>query len=207
MDVYTNESFPCPNCHSRLRRVLLNKGKAASGDCRSECEGCKRFWGWVSPATVASLRTEKSPAGGAAGQPPAISAKPGATPAQACATSREPAPNAGELAGITPPEVWVYVSRKLDLEWLPNAPLWAAPVVRFGATWFYRLTPAVLAWLDAAGRQIEDAVLAGKVGIDQLDAYLAVMAEVWRFADRVFDPAATRAVPAKLPEVPAVPAG
>lgn len=104
---------------------------------------------------------------------------------------------------------WPLVSKKLDLEWVPNAPFWAAPVIRLGATWFYRLTPGVLAWLEAAGQVLEHQVVAGRVGRDQLDVYLAVMTEVWRFAEAALDPEAVRAAraaPPTLPEVPYVPA-
>lgn len=101
------------------------------------------------------------------------------------------------------------MSKKLDVEWLPNAPLWAAAVIRFGATWFYRLTPDVVAWLEACGPPLEAAVLAGKAGRDQVDEYVAVMLEVWRFAGAVFEPAElaeARAVRTpRLPEVPAIP--
>lgn len=48
---------------------------------------------------------------------------------------------------------------------------------------FYRLTPAVLAWLERAGESLEAAVLAGRVDAGQLDEYLAAMDEVWRFAN------------------------
>lgn len=142
------------------------------------------------------------PAGKPTGQPLATSDEAGATP-------RNVAMTGAESRLITPPEAWPYTSKRLDLEWVPNAPIWSAPLIRFGSTWFYRVTPAVVAWLDAAGRQLEDSVVAGKAGRDQLDVYLAVMIEVWRFADAVFDPAelaAARAVTPKLPEVPAIPA-
>jgi hypothetical protein len=105
--------------------------------------------------------------------------------------------------------VWPYVSKRLDLEWVPNAPFWSAPVIRFGAVWHWRLTPAMVVWLEAAGRQLEEQVVSARVARDQLDVYIRVMDEVWLFAAAAFDLAelaAARAKPPTLPEVPAVPA-
>lgn len=87
-----------------------------------------------------------------------------------------------------PPDLWLYVSRRLDLAHVPNAPLWAVAVFTEGRSGgrppvaFYRVTPAVLAWLERAGERLEAEVLAGREPRSQLDAYLDAMNVVWRFA-------------------------
>lgn len=186
----------CPACKGTETRLVRPVRAKASELCRIECAGCRRFVGWAEGNTGKEVIATKSAIPLPAGQPPAV-------PAPA---PRDPTP----APRGTPPEAWLYVSKKLDAEWLPNAPLWAAAVVRLGERWFYRLTPDVVAWLEAAGPPLEAQVLAGKAGRDQADAYVAAMNEVWRFAREVFEPAElaeARAVRTpRLPEVPAIPA-
>lgn len=56
------------------------------------------------------------------------------------------ASEASEASGS--PEHWLYLSKRLDLIELPSS--LAGDVVRVGPTPYYRLTPAVLAWLEHA---------------------------------------------------------
>jgi hypothetical protein len=111
---------------------------------------------------------------------PVVVTSPTTSPQQSCYPwVRDPA----ELAS---PTAWLYVSRRLDLEWLPNEPLWAAVSLTIGLatgpTAFYRLSPAVLVWLETAGEQLEGQWRAGKVERSQVDEYLAAMDTVWEFA-------------------------
>lgn len=121
---------------------------------RIECVGCYRFVGYVSNEV-----------------PPARPA------------SADPVPVAGlGHQPIEQPSAWLYVSKRLDLESLPNVPMWAAPVITFNDTAYYRLTAAVLAWLEAAGDGLATQVAAGRAERGQLDAYLTAMDVVWEFA-------------------------
>lgn len=122
--------------------------------------------------------------------------------------------------GTPPPASWLYVSKRLDLEWLSNVPLWWAPVITFAggdsdlsttapgvnSTAFYRISPAVVAWLEAAGLSLEATCISGQTDRGQLDAYLEAMAVVWRFTDQYLHPDTMRAVRGQpgivLPEVP-----
>lgn len=195
-------SVPCLRCGGTEKRLITEKRVATISPVRIVCAGCGRFIGWGAPNTGNLIAPSKTAIPLPTGQSPATLATDPLNPLEAGSTSIHP-------SLITPPEAWPYTSKRLDLEWVPNAPFWSAPVIRFGTTWFYRVTPTVVAWLEAAGRQLEDAVVAGTAGRDQLEVYLAVMADVWRFADAVFDPAelaAARSVPAKLPDVPYLPA-
>lgn len=108
------------------------------------------------------------------------------------------------------PSTWLYVSKRLDLQWLPNEPLWAVPVLTIesaiGVTVFYRLSARVLNWLTQAGHQLERQWESGELARDQLDAYLEAMGSVWTFAGEHLSEAArdrARLLPASLPEVDA----
>lgn len=185
----------CPACKGTETRLVRPVRAKASELCRIECAGCRRFVGWAEDNTQNPATLTKTAIPLPAGRPPG---DPAPGPRGAALGRRRPAP-----------EAWLYVSKQLDLEWLPNAPLWAAAVIRLGERWFYRLTPDVVAWLEGAGPQLEAHVLAGKAGRDQVDAYVAAMLEVWRFAREAFEPAElaeARAVRTpRLPEVPAIP--
>jgi hypothetical protein len=94
--------------------------------------------------------------------------------------------------------VWLYLTRRLELADVPNDPPWVVPAFWLGEVVYYRLTPAVLAWLEAAGEKLD-------AGGQR--AFVEAMAPVWEFAERWLDPGevsrARRAVPpAGLPEPP-----
>lgn len=103
------------------------------------------------------------------------------------------------------PLAWLYVSKRLDLDWLPNTPFWSGEVITFGATAFYRLTSQVLVWLEAAGDVLESHYRAGQVDHGQLVEYVNAMEVVWLFArshlqrDSVV---AARLQPPSLPDSP-----
>lgn len=127
------------------------------------------------------------------------------------------------------PQAWLYVSKRLDLQWLPNTSLWAAPVLTIGLTTgsvtgsatgsaglplvvYYRLSAQVLTWLNEAGHHLQQLWETGKVDRSQLDAYCEAMGVVWEFAGRHISEAArdaareaVRSRPASLPEVNAGP--
>lgn len=105
---------------------------------------------------------------------------------------------------------WLFVSRRLDLVYLPSHPLFAAPVILIGDRPHYRLTPAVVAWVERMGGVLDERVRAGQLPADQLAEYAAALHAVWRFADAVFPAAdlhASRAAAAPLPAVPRLPDG
>jgi hypothetical protein len=108
------------------------------------------------------------------------------------------------------PPAWLYVSKRLQLEYLPNTPLWSAPVITFGdtsiPTALYRLSARVLVWLEKAGDQLEAAWQNGLIARTEIDAYCNAMAEVWAFAGEHLRGEAVRAVrPSKIaPTLPDV---
>lgn len=113
---------------------------------------------------------------------------------------------------IGSPQVWLYVSKRLDLVSLPNEPLWAVPVLTIesatAVTVYYRLTSQVLTWLTQAGYHLQQLWEADKVDRNQLDAYCEAMGTVWGFAGTHLSEAAkdrARLLPASLPEVDAGP--
>lgn len=87
-----------------------------------------------------------------------------------------------EVVTPTPAASWLYVSKRLDLEWLPNEPLWASPVIRMGETAYYRLSARTLVWLNVSGLSLERQWQADRLPRDQLNAYLEAMGTVWHFA-------------------------
>lgn len=179
----------CPACKGTERRIVTGLRAAPSGSVRIECAGCRRFIGWGEDDATTGTAAAKNAIPLPAGQPAASLAQ--------------------TFAERSDLPWWPYCSKKLDLEWVPNVALWAAPLIRFGGAWHWRLSPAVVVWLEAAGRLLEDQAVAGKVGREQLDEYLKVMADVWRFAEVAFelaDLAAARVKPPILPEVPYAPA-
>lgn len=119
---------------------------------------------------------------------------------------RPSSPSPGE------PQAWLYLSRRLDLLFVPNEPPWVVtlftygplpPVVR-GAHLdqpkpppapvpYYRLTPSVLVWFERAGVHLEAELLAGRYQRAQFDEYVAAMVEVWSFADAWMDVGEVRA--------------
>lgn len=108
------------------------------------------------------------------------------------------------------PSWWLYVSRRIDVFEVPNEPLW--DVVAF--TWskagdpkptpYYRLTPQVITWLDAAGAALERQVLTGQASRDQLDLFIESMNPVWVFSGRCLDRAAVRSARLEPPSLPLV---
>lgn len=70
---------------------------------------------------------------------------------------------------------WLYASKRLELITLPAGRV--LPVVVFGTTPFYHITPAVADWFEHAGRALE----ARKAPADQIALYVAAMIEVYAY--------------------------
>ena len=103
---------------------------------------------------------------------------------------------------------WLYLSRRLDLAWLPDRPFYAMSVIILGDRPHYRLTPGVVAWVERMGVVVQERVRAGQLGPDQESEYITALQAVWAFADAFLDAAevrAARAAAAPLPAVPWVP--
>ena len=97
------------------------------------------------------------------------------------------------------PNQWLYVSRKLDLIFLPSSSL---NTVGVGATTYYRLTAAVVVWIENA---IADRDESGRhFTPDELQSVISAQDVIYRFArDRFADgelDAARRAGPQPLPD-------
>lgn len=120
---------------------------------------------------------------------------------------------------MTPPEAWLYVSKKLDLITLPPSPLFG-PTLTLGDVTYYRATPAVLRWLLAAERPFAERLhakaAAGEIGfpesVRQARAYYGGVAAVRAFVTRVWGEDAVRAelakaTPPALPDAGRVPDG
>ena len=114
-----------------------------------------------------------------------------------------------ERALLPHPSLWLYTSKKLDIEWIPNAPIWAAEVITFGIIPYFRLTARVLVWLEVAGQTLQRGLLADVIPRSQMDAYLAAMDIVYEFAcayisveDVRAARQAARTVEVTLPDVP-----
>lgn len=93
---------------------------------------------------------------------------------------------------IGSPDSWLYVSKRLDLEWFPNTPLWSSsvisihsagtPTVPATVTVYYRLSARTLNWLEKAGYSLERQWLSGSLPRTELDTYLTAMHAVWTFS-------------------------
>lgn len=98
-------------------------------------------------------------------------------------------------------ESWLYVSARLDVTHLPAD---ALPVVWVGTEEYYRLSPAVLVFFEAAGDQLARR----NPPPDQIEAYSRGMVALYRFAEEHWPAAeidAARAAGAKpLPSADAV---
>lgn len=141
---------------------------------RIECAGCSRFAGYVT--------NEMPPP-----QPDPVE--------QASRVSAE--------RRQTEAATWLYVSKRLDLQLLPNVPMWNAEAISLGGVIYYRLTADVLAWLEAAGESLITEVTAGRVDGDQLDAYLEAMGTVYAVGSPCIsapDLVTARAHPPSLPQ-------
>ncbi len=162
----------CPKCGCESTKTIPTKQSESVGSCRVECVKCSRFVRWE----------DASPGG------PRES-----TPVASTTTT-------SVIVEIAQPDLWLYVSRRLDLAWVPSGPhdrLWAVPVFTQGSTdtprAFFRLSPAVLVWLKLAGEHLERETVAGRADRGQLDAYLEAMNEVWCFATKNLSGDAVRA--------------
>ncbi len=183
--------YRCPRCGCEAVETAPTLHKSAGERVRMECAKCKRFVGWkAAPPRNA--------------EPNAPSARV-AVPLPAPSTTPAP-PAAVPFAPLAPAELWLYVSKRLELKWLPNVSLWSGEVIAFGpearTVPFFRLSPTLLVWLERAGAHLERECLAGAVPRDQLDAYLDAMTYVWAFAERHIDPAAVHAARTTKPELP-----
>lgn len=179
---------PCPKCGATTVAVRRGVGAAPAGSDRIECGGCGRFVGWKSGSDTGSEKSSGSVVSGAV-----------SNGGEAVATSEE----------LGTPDAWLYVSKRLDLEYLPNTPLWSLPVISITAVGhspalYYRLCAAVLAWLEAAGEILERKLNAGELYAYEVTNYVEHMQPVWAFAQRWLSEAAVsqarRLVSKKLPE-------
>lgn len=109
---------------------------------------------------------------------------------------------AANECGVTSPEAWMYVSKRLNVVYLPNVPLWSGECLTLGAVAYYRLTAEVLAWLELAGVALERQHLARQLPEGQLDEYLRVMNEVWVFAGRHIGGSEVRRARSEVAELP-----
>lgn len=187
--------YRCPRCGCEAVVALPTLHKRDGEAVRMECAKCKRFAGWKA---APPRNAEPDP-------PSAPVAAPAPVPALAPSTTLAP-PAADPFAPLAPAEFWLYASKRLDLKWLPNVPLWSGEVIAFGpearTVPFFRLTPTLLVWLERAGEHLERECLTGAVPRDQLDAYLDAMRDVWAFAERHIDSAAVHAARTTKPELP-----
>src|SRR5262249_26912269 len=170
----------CPRCGVVEVRVLRGKHSAASGSARIECAGCGRFLGW-SDQEIRNLGRmgDATQNVAAAGQAVTI---PEGVPATIPGPVSDPIPV---------PDCWLYVSKRLDLEWVPVAPIWSAPAIWFTTgtqptpTPHYPLTPAVIPWLERAGEQLELRAAAPNArgdDVNQAAEFVRLMKPVWDFA-------------------------
>lgn len=180
----------CARCQTEATRVLRGRHQSAAGAARIECAGCGRFVGWDDGNTSDPVRTEN-----------------------ATEATRDVAPATLGVAA-TAASVWPYLTRRLDLTWLPNVPFWGEPVILFTPVpnppsapnpppvVYYRLTPSLLAWLERAGEQLETAG-----DIVQAAEFVLLMVPIWEFAATHLPPAelaaARRGPTPVLPEPPA----
>lgn len=148
----------CPRCKSSDTKTIPPAANAPNGCGRVECVKCGRFVRWE----VASKETRKVVA---SDQPANIPDKPELITEE-----------------LGTPDLWLYVSKRLELEYLPNVHLYQLSAISFGSTTFYRLSARVLVWLSVAGEQLEASTLKGEYPREQFDEYLTKMDVVWAFA-------------------------
>lgn len=190
----------CPRCGHHVTRVIPPSGQINTRPARIECAKCGRFVGWSAPAKI----IPETKAADAPIPPPIPPGQPLADTAAA-----------EHARASAPPDLWLYVSRRLDLEWFPNHPFYASPTIALRSpdafpdgpfTTYYRLTPRVFVWLEAAGMSMEQMVLAGSVSRQQLAEYLRLMETVTEFATTHLDPReladARRAARERVPTLP-----
>lgn len=190
--IVESAAVPCPGCGSTVIRTLLVAKRA-----RRECVGCARFVGWATEpidAAIVAKATDKVDRATCETPGPSASDLTGGFTGgsiASCAGARPPShPLACTDLPAEPPVDWLYVSKRLNLEWVPNTAFWSGDVMILGQTVFYRLTPRVLIWLEWAGQLLERQYVAKKLERSQIDAYLTAMESVWRFAWTWFSPAA-----------------
>lgn len=198
----TSEPIPssqstCPKCG-----LVEPKRSVRAARVRSDCPRCGRLLGWSDGIPLRS--------GGAGGEAPGGD---GWVPAATC---RDMPPDAAVLpfapsppstssprpASPGEPQAWLYLSRRLDILFVPNEPPWVVPLFAYGPlppivpgdhldqpkpppapVPYYRLTPSVLVWFERAGVHLEAELLGGRLPRSQFDEYAAAMVEVWVFAD------------------------
>lgn len=110
-------------------------------------------------------------------------------------------------ASVPRPAAWLYVSRRLDLIWLPDEPLFGELFFLDGRPHF-RLTARVAVWLEHATDALDRRWADGQLTPADRDEALAALRVVWAFAAAHLDPATlrqARTLPPELPPVPAIP--
>jgi hypothetical protein len=177
----------CARCKETATKAAQAGPVVGAGPVRIECVKCGRFVRWE--AAPPKTRPERGAIPLPAGAPARVGPNEGLTP-----------PVVAEELGS--PQAWLYVSKRLDVEVLPNDRLWSLPALSIGNTVFYRLSAKVLVWLEAAGAALEGQVLAQQADRGQLDAYLEAMRGVWAFAERHLSAESVRAARREAPELP-----
>ncbi len=209
----------CPKCGGESFRPRKKHESDRDSQVMIECSTCGRFFGYEKKSESSTGDPPTTTAGvnySSAAPPPGQVAN---SPVDVPGTEANIAAGAvPKLPPVSVPKNWLFVSKHLHLWWAPNEPLYSAPVVfvkgilfrpgEMGSAWFYRLTPAVVVWLEAAGRELEALVVAGKTEASRadLDGYVKAMDEVWLFAAEVFtldELAEARKV--KVPTLPPTP--
>jgi hypothetical protein len=95
----------------------------------------------------------------------------------------------------------LYVSKRLEIDWLPNVHFWALPAIGIGSKVFYRLSANAFVWLELAGQHLEaKAALDGKR--EAIDEFVRSMEVVWKFAERHLSAESVRAARKKTPDLP-----
>jgi hypothetical protein len=104
------------------------------------------------------------------------------------------------------PASWLYVSKRLVLEWLPNdvGPMWWGPVISLNGVAFYRLSARMVNWLEKAGEQLQCKFEVGQVARDQLTEYADLMVTVWAFAGEHLSGEAVKVARVQVPTLPDV---
>lgn len=181
----------CQLCGGQSVRETKRLRNGQTVSIKLECAGCGRLLGYRNPSD----------------DPPKFSEE------KKDDLPTDQGDNLDEITPSIPATDWLYISRRLDLQWLPNVPFWSAATITFdkgdGPVIFYRLSPQVLVWLEHAGTALERLVVSGGSNAPdrgQVDAYCEAMETVYRFANvrvpRAETQAAREAATKQAPTLP-----